>query len=417
MHITRSSVVTFLLRRRTRTALIVVSAALLVASGLTGCGVGAVAVSKAANVTAPGTSASNTNNSTATTAPGSTGTNTSSSAGSSNSNTVTVSATQQAAVRWVTNFGDSITGGWGSSAPQLAYASLLDTAIASPNENLARAGDQAADMARLWVYPNATPSLASSQLYTVLIGTNDAYSCGGSDGCIENWRQSLAASLAWLAVPAGDKVLGNSIAEKSSNWTPDLKNGIATSAEGASLSFNVRQAVSGRSLLVAYRVFDAGAGAGAATVSIDGVPVTTLSAEVTTGQAIDTKNGTSDTIFLAMIPLGEEGEHTITLTTTTAGFFSLQWAGVSSGSYAQVAGAPRVLIGQITSTGSTTLNMTVNQYNAQLQQLIAALTGEGLNIQIVPTANVLAPGTDFSDELHPNDAGHLVLAQTFAASL
>jgi len=35
----------------------------------------------------------------------------------------------------------------------------------------------------------------------------------------------------------------------------------------------------------------------------------------------------------------------------------------------------------------------------------------------VPTANVLAPGTDFSDELHPNDAGHLVLAQTFAASL
>ena len=215
MHITRSSVVTFLLRRRTRTALIVVSAALLVASGLTGCGVGAVAVSKAANVTAPGTSASNTSNSTATTAPGSTGTNTSSSAGSSNSNTVTVSATQQAAVRWVTNFGDSITGGWGSSAPQLAYASLLDTAIASPNENLARAGDQAADMARLWVYPNATPSLASSQLYTVLIGTNDAYSCGGSDGCIENWRQSLAASLAWLAVPAGDKVLGNSIAEKS----------------------------------------------------------------------------------------------------------------------------------------------------------------------------------------------------------
>jgi lysophospholipase L1-like esterase len=51
-----------------------------------------------------------------------------------------------------------------------------------------------------------------------------------------------------------------------------------------------------------------------------------------------------------------------------------------------------------------------------LQQLIAALAGEGLNIQIVPTANVLQPG-DFTDELHPNDAGHLVLAQTFAASL
>jgi lysophospholipase L1-like esterase len=416
MHITRSSVVKFLLHRSTRTSLIVVSAAGLLAGGLTGCGVGAVAISKAANITAPGTNPSNANNSTATTASGSSGTSSTTSTNTGSSTTVEVSATKQAAVRWVTNFGDSITAGWGSSAPQFAYVALLDMAIAGPNANLSRAGDQAADMARLWVYPNATSSLGSSQLYTVLIGTNDANSCGGSDGCIANWQQSLASSLAWLAVPASDKVLGNSIVSQSGEWTPDLKNGIATNAAGASLSFNVRQAVSGRSLLVAYRVFDEGAGGGAAAISIDGVPVTTLSAEVTTGQAIDTKNGTSDTIFLAMIPLGEEGQHTVTLTTTTAGFFSLQWAGVSSGNYAQDAGAPRVLIGQITSTGSAALNLTVNQYNAQLQQLIEALVGEGLNIQIVPTANVLQPG-DFSDELHPNDAGHLVLAQTFAASL
>ena len=436
MQTTLSSIASFLLHRCTRTTLIVVSAAGLLAAGLTGCGTGLSVVTKANTAAATGTTSSDgTATSSGTSsgsseggstgtggATGSTGSNeATTTAGSSNSTTVSVGATQQAAVRWVTNFGDSITAGWGSSAPQFAYASLLDTAIASPNENWSRAGDQAADMARLWVYPNATPSRGSSQLYTVLIGTNDANSCGGSDGCIANWRQSLAASLAWLAVPASDKVLGNSIAQQtggqqSGEWTPDLTNGIATSAAGASLSFNVRQAVSGRSLLVAYRVIDAGAGGGAATVSIDGVPVTTLSAAVTTGQAIDTKNGTTDTIFLATIPLGEEGEHIVTLTTTTAGFFSLQWAGVSSGNYAQTAGAPRVLIGQITSTGSAALNLIVNQYNVQLQQLIAALAGEGLNIQIVPTANVLQPG-DFTDELHPNDAGHLVLAQTFAASL
>jgi lysophospholipase L1-like esterase len=75
-----------------------------------------------------------------------------------------------------------------------------------------------------------------------------------------------------------------------------------------------------------------------------------------------------------------------------------------------------VLIGQITSTTSATLNATVTQYNAQLAQLVAALAAEGLNIQIVPTANVLQPG-DLADELHPNDAGHLLLAQTFAATL
>jgi lysophospholipase L1-like esterase len=90
--------------------------------------------------------------------------------------------------------------------------------------------------------------------------------------------------------------------------------------------------------------------------------------------------------------------------------------GRSSGELcASLAGAPRVLIGQVTGTGSAALNATVDLYNAQLTQLVAALAAEGLNIQIAPTANVLQPG-DFSDELHPNDAGHLLLAQTFAAS-
>jgi hypothetical protein len=182
------------------------------------------------------------------------------------------------------------------------------------------------------------------------------------------------------------------------------------------VSFPVQQMKTGRSLLVAYRVFDVGAGGGEATLSIDGQPAATLSASVTTGQPIDTRNGTTDTIFLASVPLGEVGLHNVTLATTTPGFFSLQWAGVSSGNYATMASAPRVLIGQITSTTSATLNATVTQYNAQLAQLVAALAAEGLNIQIVPTANVLQPG-DLADELHPNDAGHLLLAQTFAATL
>jgi lysophospholipase L1-like esterase len=329
---------------------------------------------------------------------------------------VSVSAAQQAAVQLTTNFGDSITAGWGASAPRLAYAALLDTAIAAPNQNLSRAGDQAADMARVWVYPNATPSLGRAQLYTAMIGTNDAYGCGGSDGCLANWRQSLAASLAWLAVPSADKVLGDSIAQRSSGWTPDLTVGVAATAAGETLSFPVQQMQTGRSLLVAYRVFDVGAGGGEATLAIDGQPMATLSASVQTGQPIDTRNGTIDTIFLVSVPLGEAGLHNVTLSTTTAGFFSLQWVGVSSGNYAQVAGAPRVLVGQIPGTGSAALNATVQQYNAELTQLVAALTAEGLNLEIVPTANVLQPG-DFSDLLHPNDAGHLLLAQTFAASL
>lgn len=424
MNTIRRSVVSLLLHPHGRAALIVLRVALALCVGLTGCGVGALSIAHTA--VAPTSASPGTNTTTTTTASGSTGSSssnggTTSGGSTSGGSTVNVSASQQAAIASTTNFGDSITAGWGSSAPQLAYAALLDAAIASPNQNLSRPGDQAADMARLWVYPNAAPSLGGAQLYSVMIGINDAYLCGGSEGCLANWRGSLAASLAWLAVPSADKVLGNSIGQqgagvRSGSWTADLKDGIATTDAGATLSFPVQQVQTGRSLLVAYRVFDAGTGGGEATLSIDGQPVATLSASVTTGEPIDTKNGTTDTIFLVSVPLGEAGLHNVTLTTTAAGFFSLQWAGVSSGNYAHVAGAPRVLIGQITGTGSAALNVTVNQYNAELAQLVAALAAEGLNIQIVPTANVLQPG-DFSDELHPNDAGHLLLAQTFAASL
>jgi lysophospholipase L1-like esterase len=395
------------LRTILRIALIVV-----IGLGVLGCATG---VAPLASVPVTGSTGNGSTTAAGTTGnPGTAGSNGPVSAPSSTS--VTVTAAQQQAIAEVTNFGDSITAGWGASAPQDGYAALLDTAIDRPQENLSRAGDQAADMTRQWVYPNATPSLGSAQLYTVLIGTNDAYVCGGSSGCIANWQQSLAASLAWLAVPASDKVLGNSIASQTGDWTPDLKTGIATTGAGASLSFTVQQAMPGRSLYVAYRVFDVGAGGGAAMLSVDGAPVATLSATVSTGQPIDTKNGTSDTIFVASVPLGEAGPHSITLTTTAAGFFSLQWAGVPSGDYAGRTGAPRVLIGSITSTGSVALNATVNQYNAELALLVADLTANGLNIQIAPTANVLQPG-DFSDELHPNNAGHLLLAQTFAASL
>jgi len=411
MHSTRLDVVPFLLHPRSRTASIVLSAAGFLCMGLTGCGIGAVPIAHT-TITPTSTSTATTTTSPTTTASGSTG----STGTTGSSTTVNVSAAEQAAIAWTTNFGDSITAGWGSSAPQLAYAALLDTALAGPNANLSRAGDQAADMARLWVYPNAMPSLGSAQLFTVMIGTNDAYVCGGSNGCIANWYQSLAASLAWLAVPSADKVQGNSITQRSDGWTADLKAGIAATAAGERLSFPVQQTQTGRSLLVAYRVFDVGAGGGEATLSINGQPVATLSAQVATGQAIDTKNGTSDTIFLASVPLGEAGQYDVALTTTTPGFFSLQWAGVSTGNYATMPAAPRVVIGQVTSTGSAALNATVDLYNAQLTQLVAALAAEGLNIKIAPTANVLQPG-DFTDELHPNDAGHLLLAQTFAASL
>lgn len=298
------------------------------------------------------------------------------------------------------------------------YATLLDTATGAAPRDLCRGGDMAGDMAKLWVYPNAEPAVGASQLYTVLIGTNDAHFCGGSGGCLENWSQALAASLAWLALPQTDKVLGSAMTAVTGSWTADMGFGTATTDTGATLSFSVQQTVAGRMLYVAYRVFDATELAGgSAVVKVDGVPVMTLSAASV--QPIATQNGTTDTVFLASVPLGAVGQHQVTITTTSAegATFSVLWAGASSRNYAAVSGAPTVVVGQITPTGNDDLNTVVGQYNAALGPLVAGLVNDGMNIVVAPSAQAFDPATDMSDMLHPNNAGHAKLAAVFESVL
>jgi hypothetical protein len=256
---------------------------------------------------------------------------------------------------------------------------------------------------------------------------NDAHFCGLLDGCVTNWRLALQASLAWLALPATDKITGTAMMAETdgqtgphaSAWHKNLNFGAATTHNGATLNFNVQQAVAGRSLYLAYRVFDPGVKTGGtAVVSVDGVFVTALSATVNTGHVISTQNNTTDTIFLASVPLGSAGAHAITITTTSpdGSFFSVMWAGASSANYATTAGAPMVVVGTITLTGDATLNQNVAAYNAQLPAIVAGFVAEGMHIMIAPTGSALAPG-DLVDLLHPANAGHAKLAAAFQSVL
>ena len=352
---------------------------------------------------------------------------TSSSGGSTSTTTTTAPAPPKATsgIAAVMNFGDSITCGYyalpndgaGYMYSNAGYATRLDTQLGGVAKDLCRGGDMAADMARLWVYPNTDPALGSGQLYTVLIGTNDAHFCGGDAGCLANWSGALAASLAWLSLPSTDKVLGSSMIAQGA-WSSDLEFGESTTQAGASLSFKVTQAVGGRALHIGYRVFDALVSGGSATVSVDGVPVATLHANVETGHAIATQNGGTDTVFSASVPLGAVGEHSVTISTSAAGgVFSVLWAGVSSQNYASLKGAPLVLVGQLTPTGNDDLNAVVGLYNAALAPLVAGLVVEGMNVVVAPTAKAFDPATEMADLLHPNNVGHAKLAAVFAAAL
>jgi lysophospholipase L1-like esterase len=344
----------------------------------------------------------------------------------------------------VTNFGDSITCGYyatpndglGYMYSMEGYATLLDTHLNAAPTYLCRGGDMAADMARLWVYPSTSPALGKNALYTVLIGTNDAHFCGPSTGCISNWSSALKASLAWLALPATDKVLGTAMTKSSGTWSADTQvvsptgavstAAISTTNHGAKLSFSVSQTVANRSLYVAYRVFDpASANGGAAQVSVDGAAATTLNASTAGGQPIATQNSTTDTIFLAAIPLGAAGKHSVTITTTSAegAVFSVLWAGASTQTapttvgWPTASGAPVVAVGSITATGQEQLNSWIASYNAALTTLVAAFVADGMNIAIAPTGTALNTDTDMVDLLHPGNAGHAKLAAAFESVL
>jgi lysophospholipase L1-like esterase len=343
-----------------------------------------------------------------------------------------------------TNFGDSITCGYyampndglGYMYSNEGYATVLDTGLNATTNAICRQGDMAADMARLWVYPSTSPALAKNALYTVLIGTNDAHFCGPSSGCISNWSLSLKASLAWLALPSTDKVLGTAMTKSSGTWAADTgvvsptgavsTAAVSTTNHGAKLSFSVTQTVASRSLYLAYRVFDpSAANGGAAQVSVDGGTATALNASTAGGQPIATQNSTTDTIFLATIPLGAVGKHTVTITTTSAegAVFSVLWAGASSQTapakigWPTASGAPIVAVGSITTTGQEQLNSWVASYNAALTPLVAGLVSDGMNIVIAPTGTALNADTDLVDLLHPANAGHAKLAAAFASVL
>ncbi len=341
---------------------------------------------------------------------------------------VNVSAAARARIATVTHFGDSVTCG------ALAYphdgvlpirskegfAGLLDMAIGRPAENFCFSGDRAADMARV-VNARAVPKLGAHQLYTVLIGVNDANGCGPAAGCRDNFRQTMLASLAWLAIPASDKVLAAAAETRTGTWNADVLFGSAqeTRVSGSTLSFSVRQAVAGRSVYVAYRVFDSSvARGGAATVLVDGVAVAALSAD--SGAApIATQNGVHDTVFVAAVPLGGVGLHHVAVRVSSpdGAAFSLLWVGTPTGSYASMEGAPRVVVGGIPATTDPELNQVVSRYNVLLGEIVAGLVGDGMNIQVAPTATALNPGSDMEDKVHPNNAGHHKLAAAFAGVL
>ncbi len=343
-------------------------------------------------------------------------------AGSTQSVALTGSALAE--VDSVENFGDSITCGFyaqpndgtGLVYSLEGYAGLFDTYLGVPAGNWCRQGDTAADLSRQWVPFHSTPTSTDHQLYTVMIGANDAYRYGIPQTALSTYTQEVGAALAWLALPNSDKVLANAATQQTGTWSPDVGFGLISSDARASLSFNVNQAVAGRNLYVVYHVWALPYGqAGKASIAVDGAVQATVEESQNSGAFLPTENGTYDTYLVQTVPLGAAGPHTVTFTSVgpSGSAVGLLWAGVAQADYHAVDGAPRVLVGLITNSPSGNQTYAADIFNLQLKSLVPAMAADGMNLVIVPTDRVLDPGGDFVDLLHPNNAGHAKLAAAF----
>ncbi len=343
---------------------------------------------------------------------------------SGSTQTVALTGSALAEIDSVANFGDSITCGFyaqphdgtGYVYSLEGYAGLFDTFLGVPAQNICRQGDTAADLSRLWVPFNSTPTGTDHQLYTLMIGTNDAYRYGIGQSSLTTYAQEVGAALSWLAIPSSDKILANAVTQQTGNWITDVGFGMMSTDAGASLTFNVNQAVAGHNLYVVYHVWAQPYGqAGKATISVDGVPQATVDESQNSSVNIPTQNGTFDTFLLQNVPLGAVGQHTVSFSSAgpSGSAVGMLWAGVPQQDYRSVDGAPRVLAGLITNSPSGNQTYAADVYNLQLKQLNGSLQTDGLNVVIVPTDRVLDTDTDFVDLLHPNIAGHAKLAAAF----
>ena len=311
------------------------------------------------------------------------------------------------------SFGDSITQHYYATDPGVNdYVSLLGTDLHLTVKNHALSGDQAADMS-LKVHINAAPVDSGNPLFTTMIGIGDSVHYLADPDKQQTFQNTLAASLAWLAIPRSQKIFAQDPqVYYSGSWIPD--NTVVSGLGLASYTYGdvarLSLTTTGAPIYIAYKILDGNAGT--VSVNIDGVDTGTLCSCGANGSSISTINASLGAgIALARYPVAP-GSHnikfTVTSVTSAQNTFFLEWMATPSQST-----ACRVYAGEITRQQNDAHEPLNEQYNAMAQSVIATLKNDGLGLCAVPTRTFLNTTTDMHDTLHPNNSGHSQLRDAF----
>ena len=313
------------------------------------------------------------------------------------------------------NFGDSITNGALASPSSSSYVSLLTASSGAVGTNYGANGAMACDMGQTQVWGNANPSLTSSTMYTMMVGTNEVVYKG--TGTYEPVYQSChQADLAWLAVPSEYKVFAqNAGCSTSGTWTNattyQSNVGKSSTTNGSTLTCPIT--TTGGPIYVWYNRADGNGGT--FTYAVDGGAAVSVNAF--TSPAIATNNGGTQGLGLLRLTGLAAGSHSVvfTVTSATSGsnvvhIFSLgtpPGLGYASQNTVFSAGVPK--------QSADASAAATAQYNALAKADADLLAGDGLPVRFVDVRAYLNLSTDYADTLHPNNLGHEHVRQAFEA--
>jgi hypothetical protein len=317
-------------------------------------------------------------------------------------------------------YGDSITAGFELPDPSTEeYPALVAADESVPFTDRAIPGDEACDIPTSQIFANADdPGLSPQVISSVLIGTNDVDYKG--DGAYEQvFIQCHLATLSWLGIPAGNKVLGNSpgvqtsgpvALDKTNNW-----NAWTTYGPGASISFPITTTQAG-AIYAWPRLNDFNTGT--YSYSLDGVVQGTANSRTTPAMA--TVNGVSNSLGFIRFPHVAAGKHVITFIQTSAGTYGVSVVGIGVPGSSATSGMPVVLAGTVPYQDPRTNPAPCSKgnyapcasYTDDIEADVALLAGDGLDIRIFDTRKFMFGSlSEMYDKVHPNILGHQELSK------
>lgn len=310
-------------------------------------------------------------------------------------------------------YGDSITAGYDASVPANAYVNLLGSALGLTTTNHGVSGSEAIDQEPAIYAQNV--SATGSQLFTYMIGMNDGTFLGSAG--LTNYSLMHEAELAWLAIPASNKTVGQNTtnityagtwAATSAYWGGTMS--MQSSTNGSTATYTDF----GPTLYLAYGIDQNSTGT--FSVTVDGVLYGNYVA-TGIGQTLVSNLGASHGSALLRMTGLSNTTHTVVLTVTSATSSSatvwFDWYARPGG--ANFFGGPQVIAGGVTRR-STTDNVQI--YTTQAIQDVSRLASDGLNIAYADTPDYINTATDIiSDGTHPNDTGEVHIFNAFWAAI